>query len=87
MAAIKKFFEKRKMNMKFKKAGDGHRLDEVAPMQQHGGAAAGPRSASRAQPSDPMAARKAADAALARLESKNKGQFGMILIFFLCFRI
>jgi len=27
MAAIKRFFEKRKMDVKFKRAGEGHRLD------------------------------------------------------------
>ena len=39
MAAIKKFFEKRKMNVKFKRAGEGHRLDEPGtsggPSTQH----------------------------------------------------
>ncbi|KAK7102075.1 UBX domain-containing protein 6-like [Littorina saxatilis] len=73
MSAIKRFFQKRKLEVKFKKAGEGHRLD--APGTRHhstGDGASGGRPTPRARPVDPQAAQKAADAALARLETKSK---------------
>lgn len=59
------------MNMKFKKLGEGHRLDTPAQRHQVEGAAGG-RPAPRQQPHDPVATQRAADAALARL-NKTKG--------------
>ena len=74
MSAIKRFFEKRKLNVKFKKAGEGHRLDQpTARSQTPGAGAASSRPSPRAQPADAVAAQKAADAALARLSSASKG--------------
>jgi len=74
MSAIKRFFEKRKLNVKFKKAGEGHRLDEPPARSQTSGAGAvSSRPTPRTQPADAVAAQKAADAALARLSSAAKG--------------
>lgn len=73
MSAIRRFFEKRKLNVKFKKAGEGHRLNEPTGRPKTGNTA-GSRPTPRAAPTDPEAAQKAADAALARLNSKSKDQ-------------
>lgn len=82
MSAIKKFFEKRKLNVKFKKAGAGHRLDEPSGSPKRlssGVSASSGRQNSRPSPSDVEAAQKAADAALARLNVKqSKGEFSTL---------
>ncbi|XP_076447846.1 UBX domain-containing protein 6-like [Babylonia areolata] len=70
MSVIKRFFEKRKLNVKFKKAGEGHRLDEQTSRPRT--SCDGARPVPRAAPTDPDAAQKAADAALARLSNKSK---------------
>jgi UBX domain-containing protein 6 len=73
MAAIKKFFEKRKLNMKFKLAGEGHRLDstsssalpqrpEVAPIVR--------------SPETLEQQKLAAEAALARMNQQQKVGIG-----------
>ena len=66
---MKKFFEKKKLDYKFAKAGSGHTLGETPPQQQ------GP-----AQPSPPrerhvptQAGQLAGTAALARLDSQPSG--------------
>lgn len=81
MSAIKRFFEKRKLNVKFKKAGTGHRLDEQSSQPHTASAsAAGPRPSPRPRPADVDAAQKARDAALARLEAKqNKGDNAVVV--------
>lgn len=59
--------------MKFKKAGEGHKLDAPSQRKQlEGDGAAGGPNPTRAHPSNPDAIQKAADAALARLSSKSK---------------
>ncbi|XP_046388902.1 UBX domain-containing protein 6 [Ischnura elegans] len=67
MSAIKKFFQKKKADAKFKLAGPGHRLNEetvrkIQPSSSHVPAARVPPSAE---------AQQAAAAALARMEQKN----------------
>lgn len=81
MSAIKKFFEKRKLNVKFKKAGSGHRLDEPSGRPQTSRPTTGmAKESPRPQPVDQEAVRRAADAALARLNSKqNKSRLGYII--------
>lgn len=78
---IKKFFEKRKLNVKFKKAGTGHRLDEEASRPQTAARASGSaKPVARAQPADAQAAERARQAALARLEGKqNKGDNAVVV--------
>ncbi|RUS68864.1 hypothetical protein EGW08_023375 [Elysia chlorotica] len=85
MSAIKKFFEKRKLNVKFKKAGEGHRLDESPPASSsrlnHAQAAAPPRSSSSRGPESDAARKAAAEAALARMEMKQQSKTadGMVI--------
>ncbi|XP_074644212.1 UBX domain-containing protein 6-like [Tubulanus polymorphus] len=69
MSAIKKFFEKKKMELKFKKLGTGHRLNE----ESSGSNSIGATGSSSARPTSPRRApisseaQKAAEAAMARL--------------------
>ncbi|KAH9508217.1 UBX domain-containing protein 6 [Bulinus truncatus] len=76
MAAIKRFFEKRKLNVKFKKAGEGHRLDEPsvsANASRSSGASFSKVSAAAVrEPEAEEARRAAAEAALARMEAKQQ---------------
>ncbi|KAL8609906.1 hypothetical protein ACOMHN_016381 [Nucella lapillus] len=74
MSAIKRFFEKRKLNVRFKKAGEGHRLDEPSARPKTPNTAGAAKATARAGSTDPVAAQKAADAALARLSGKTKDQ-------------
>lgn len=71
MAAIKRFFEKRKLEVKFKKAGTGHKLTEDTRTKELGGRPSSSQS-QRSQMS--QEAQKAAEAALARLEQPRPGQ-------------
>ncbi|XP_013086284.2 UBX domain-containing protein 6-like [Biomphalaria glabrata] len=75
MAAIKRFFEKRKLNIKFKKAGEGHRLDEPSSSVQAPkvsvASVSKPSSITR-EPETEAARRAAAEAALARMEAKQQ---------------
>ncbi|XP_057378920.1 UBX domain-containing protein 6-like [Daphnia carinata] len=68
MDKIKKFFEKKKADTKFKLAGEGHRLNEpVQPPTVNRSA----QSQSRSEASTSAAQQQAAAAALARLEKKK----------------
>ncbi|GFO23227.1 ubx domain-containing protein 6 [Plakobranchus ocellatus] len=86
MAAIKKFFEKRKLNVKFKKAGEGHRLDE-SPEASSSRASRShvttPRAAASSSrgPESEAARKAAAEAALARMEMKQQAKTadGMVI--------
>ncbi|XP_065180642.1 UBX domain-containing protein 6-like [Sycon ciliatum] len=71
MDKIKSFFEEKKLDSKFKKAGEGHRLD-AAPSQQASSAAAG-AAASRAASASAGSAR-AASAAAPSSASASGGQ-------------
>ena len=67
MSAIKKFFEKRKLNAKFKEAGGGHQLNapssqKVPPPQ---------RQVSRERQATSGSAAHAGSAAIARFESQK----------------
>ena len=53
MAAIKKFFEKLKLESKFKKAGDGHKLSENSNEKNSDGANAKNSASSSASVSQP----------------------------------
>lgn len=66
---LQKFFKKKKLEIKFKKAGPGHRLDEDTskPMVS----TKENTEVSRIEPSDE--AKQAAAAALARLEINSSG--------------
>ena len=79
MAAIKKFFEKRKLNVKFKKAGEGHRLDE-SPSASSSRAShvqtMTPRTSGSRGPESDAARKAAAEAALARMEVKQQSKTG-----------
>lgn len=90
MAAIKKFFEKRKLNIKFKKAGEGHKLNE-SPSASSTLASASvqkptyskdPQAATHSKDPQAEAARRAAaEAAQARFEAKQHAKQGMLLLF------
>jgi len=80
MAAIKRFFEKRKLDVKFKRAGEGHRLDTdgSSTSPKHG-------PASETQParigSDLTREQKmAADAAVARLNQPKAGEKLLLIL-------
>ena len=76
MAAIKKFFEKRKMDVKFKRAGEGHKLTENTrntSIEVRPSTASGP---SRAGPSH--AALTAAEAAMARASQPKPGMYEVL---------
>jgi len=74
MAAIKRFFEKRKLDVKFKKAGEGHRLDAAAgnTSSRYVGEASDVRPARGSDLSHEQ--RMAADAAVARLNQPKAGK-------------
>ncbi|KAK3768354.1 hypothetical protein RRG08_031143 [Elysia crispata] len=83
MAAIKKFFEKRKLNVKFKKAGEGHRLDESPSASSSRASHAQtmtPRTSGSRGPESDAARKAAAEAALARMEVKQQSKTdGMVI--------
>lgn len=69
MSAIKEFFKKKKAEMKFKSAGPGHRLD------QSSSSSSGRQQAVTTQPSRQNLseeAKRARDAALARVENRQQ---------------
>lgn len=78
MSAIKKFFEKRKLDIKFKKAGSGHTLSESKPRQSdsHRPGTSGASNQPRGPPSD--AAQRAREAALARTAQPRPGEWTAI---------
>lgn len=71
MAAIKKFFEKKKLDVKFKKAGEGHKLSDDTRMNRSIEVRPNTAGSSRSQPT--AAAHTAAEAAIARA-SQPKGK-------------
>lgn len=75
MSAIKKFFQKRKLDIKFKKAGEGHRLDQpkqLPPQTQPGPSKENIVSSREAALTEEK--RRAAEAALSRMEQKQTKQ-------------
>lgn len=84
MSAIKKFFEKRKLNVKFKKAGEGHRLDEppsASSSRMSHAQPVTPRASGSRGPENDAARKAAAEAALARMELKQQSKTadGMVI--------
>lgn len=65
---LKKFFQKKKVDVKFKRAGPGHRLNEDTSAKNVAKAGESSRTC-RVEPTDE--AKQAAAAALARFESKK----------------
>ena len=70
MAAIKKFFQKRKLDVKFKRAGEGHSLGETSAPKSTRSPEAVPGPARTRGPG--TEAMRAAEAALARQTSQDK---------------
>jgi len=74
MAAIKRFFEKKKLDIKFKKAGGGHKLTEESqrsvPSVSHSHGASGSRKPAAGQTAEQQ---RAAAAALARMDKPRPG--------------
>ena len=70
MAAIKKFFQKRKLDVKFKRAGEGHSLGEMSAPKSTRSPEAVPGPARTRGPG--AEAMRAAEAALARQTSRDK---------------
>jgi len=72
MAAIKRFFEKRKLDVKFKRAGEGHRLDKdnssTSPKHSQTSEERPARGSDLTQEQ-----RMAADAAVARMNQPKAG--------------
>lgn len=75
MSALKKFFEKKKMDIKFKKAGGGHKLTENT--RQVGLVSTQAASQPRAGPSSES--KMAAEAAMARLSQPRAGKTCVLL--------
>ncbi|XP_033746804.1 UBX domain-containing protein 6-like [Pecten maximus] len=69
MAAIKRFFQKRKLDVTFKRAGDGHRLKDESRSTPHTAMREPGRPVPRQETS--TEARKAAEAALMRTQGQN----------------
>jgi UBX domain-containing protein 6 len=77
MAAIKKFFEKRLLNVKFKKAGEGHRLADEGKVSAPSSTSNLPSASKPVQTVNavPTEERKmAAEAALARMNQQKTGE-------------
>uniref|UniRef100_A0A0B7ADQ2 UBX domain-containing protein n=1 Tax=Arion vulgaris TaxID=1028688 RepID=A0A0B7ADQ2_9EUPU len=77
MAAIKRFFEKRKLGIKFKKAGEGHRLSDSQSSSSNTAPAPIPQKSVASISRDPQteaARRAAAEAAQARMEAKQQSK-------------
>lgn len=80
MSAIKRFFQKKKMDIKFKKAGEGHRLDQPQQRPQPPQRSLSQPSPSSNQPVSPRETamteekRRAAEAALSRMDQKQTKQ-------------
>ena len=74
MAAIKKVFEKRKIDIKFKQAGEGRKLTSETSASSSAAAAAKLSAESQQPVAAPTAEqRMAADAAIARLNLTKAG--------------
>lgn len=76
MSNIKKFFSKIKSEVKFSKAGEGHRLNEPTsqPSRNVQQAPVRPPTSARQNSDGGAAARAAADAAQQRLQHQISGQ-------------
>ena len=72
MAAIKRFFEKKKLELKFKKAGEGHKLTDDTRGGPSGRAVAGPSTSPRRDPTHDS--RMAGQAALQRISQPKQGK-------------
>lgn len=72
MSAIKKFFQKKKVDAKFKMAGPGHRLNEEKSQKPRASTSNTSYAPARVTPS--AEAQQAAAAALARMEQKRNAQ-------------
>lgn len=80
MSVIKKFFQKRKLDIKFKRAGEGHALNEERLAPRPSGSPRGHASVGQSRvPGEE--ARRAAEAALARQTSREKDRQGTIALF------
>ncbi|KAK2142895.1 hypothetical protein LSH36_900g00005 [Paralvinella palmiformis] len=73
MAAIKRFFEKKKLDVKFKKAGGGHKLTEDTRSVPSVSAARGSNVTVERRARNAEETRKAAEAALARINQPRPG--------------
>lgn len=74
MAAIKRFFEKRKLDVKFKRAGEGHKLDADGSSTSPKHSQASEVQSSRAGSDLTKEQKMAADAAVARLNQPKAGR-------------
>lgn len=79
MSAIKRFFQKKKMDIKFKKAGEGHRLDQPSQSQPAQRSQPGSSGGNSQPPVSPRGdatmseeQRRAADAAMSRMDQKDR---------------
>lgn len=66
MSMIKKFFQKRKLDVKFKRAGEGHRLDDDRPQPSKSPVQSGSSAGNACPRQTSSEAQRAAEAALAR---------------------
>ncbi|XP_014678039.1 PREDICTED: UBX domain-containing protein 6-like [Priapulus caudatus] len=73
MAAIRKFFKGKTMDIKFKKAGEGHKLTDVPPPPKQSSAQKGAGPSRQCSQEATAAKKAAADAALARLQAPAPG--------------
>ena len=74
MAAIKRFFEKRKLDIKFKKAGEGHSLTSDGGISPQSTTSTSSNQSSTGSPKPPPSTaeqKMAAEAALARMSQKT----------------
>lgn len=69
MSAIRDFFKKKKLDVKFSKAGGGYRLAEAKQSRQQAASSSGSTSASRGPPSH--AGQRAGEAALRRIQEQQ----------------
>ena len=74
MAAIKRFFEKRKLDIKFKKAGEGHSLTSDGGVSSQSTSTTSSTGSPRHLPST-AEQKMAAEAALARMSQPRTGMF------------
>lgn len=80
MAAIKRFFEKKKLDVKFKKAGGGHKLTEDTRSVPSVSAARGSNVTVERRARNAEETRKAAEAALARINQPRPGTVITVII-------
>lgn len=73
MAAIKKFFEKKKLEYKFKKLGDGHSLSEQPQQRPSSSSSQRPQTPHRGHQAPSDGAQRAAAAAIARASQPKPG--------------